>query len=104
MGMELAETVYKLTEKFPVTERYGLTQQVQRASVSVPSNIAEGAYRNSDKEFKYFLGIAAGSAGEVYTQLELACRLGYLNRETTDAVLDHADMMKRMIFNFQKQL
>lgn len=102
--MELTEKVYRLTKDFPKREDYGLSQQLRRAAVSVPSNIAEGAYRNSNKEFNYFLGIAGGSAGEVYTQVEIAKRLGYVNDHDTEHVLDEADAVKRMIYNLQKQL
>jgi four helix bundle protein len=103
-AMELTEKVYRLTKEFPKREDYGLSQQLRRAAVSVPSNIAEGAYRNSNKEFNYFLGIAGGSAGEVYTQVEIAKRLGYVKEHDSEHVLDEADAGKRMIYNLQKQL
>lgn len=103
-AMELAESVYKLSGDFPKEERYGLTSQLRRAAVSVPSNISEGAYRNSNKEFNYFLGIAGGSAGEVYTQIELAKRFGFITSEKAEGVLDEADAVKRMIYKLQKQL
>ena len=103
-AMELTEHIYRLTGTFPDDERYGLTKQVQRAAVSIPSNIAEGSDRNTDKEFSYFLGIAAGSAAEVYTQLELAKRLGYLNESQTKKVLEDAITIKKMIYRFRRQL
>jgi len=76
-GMELATAIYKATTGFPVSETYGLTGQMRRAAVSVPSNIAEGAAR-SPKEFAQFLTIAGGSLSELDTQLEIALRLSYL--------------------------
>ena len=69
---------YEVTKNFPSDERFGLTSQIRRASVSIPSNIAEGKLRDSDKHFKHFLRIALGSAGEVDTQLLLARELGYI--------------------------
>ena len=76
-AMKLAEMVYRATERFPREEIYGLTAQARRAAASVPSNIAEGAARNSPREFHHFLGVSAGSLAEVETQLELATRLEY---------------------------
>lgn len=67
LAMELAEEIYKLCTEFPKHEVYGLTSQLQRAAVSVPSNIAEGQARNSSKEFNHFLGIARGSLAELET-------------------------------------
>lgn len=66
-AMEVTKVVYKVTAKFPIDERYSLTSQINRSAVSIPSNIAEGAGRNSDKEFNQFLGIALGSAFELET-------------------------------------
>jgi four helix bundle protein len=77
-AMGSAVLVYKLTEKFPAEEKYGLVQQMRRAAVSVPSNIAEGAARQSKKEFQNFLSIAQGSLSELDTQLELSVMLGYI--------------------------
>lgn len=76
-AMQLVEEVYRLTSTFPRDEQFGLTSQMRRAAVSVPSNIAEGAARNGTKELIHFLGIATGSLSELDTQLELVVRLGY---------------------------
>ncbi len=76
-AMDLSSAVYVATRSFPKEERFGLTNQLRRASVSVPSNIAEGQGRLTPHEFLHFLGIARGSALEVETQLELAERLGF---------------------------
>ena len=79
MAMGLVEEVYKGTQSFPKEELFGLTSQIRRAAVSIPSNIAEGASRAGSKEFLQFLHIARGSASELETQLLLAEKLGYLS-------------------------
>lgn len=83
VAMGLAEMIYCLTRDFPKEEVYGLTAQIRRAAVSIPSNLAEGASRAGNKEFLHFLHVARGSASELETQLLLAVTLGYL-RESTD--------------------
>jgi len=80
-SMELVERVYELTRAFPMEERYGLSLQLKRSALSIPSNIAEGKGRNSDKEFEQFLYIARGSLFELRTQLELARRLGFVEND-----------------------
>jgi four helix bundle protein len=77
-AMALVETVYRLSRSFPDAERFGLTSQVRRCAVSVPSNIAEGAARRSTAEYLRFLSIARGSLSELDTQMQIATRLGYL--------------------------
>lgn len=78
-GVALATYVYQITDEFPKTEIYGLTSQMRRAVVSVPSNIAEGAARFSAKEFAQFLNIAGGSLSELDTQIEISFNLGYIS-------------------------
>ncbi|QNP41576.1 four helix bundle protein [Lysobacter solisilvae (ex Woo and Kim 2020)] len=80
-AMALVEWVYRVTAQFPDSERLGLTMQLRRAAVSVPSNIAEGAARRSTAEYLRFLSIARGSLAEISTQIEIARRLGYLGSE-----------------------
>ncbi len=80
-SVSLATHIYKVTEKFPKNELYGLTSQMRRASVSISSNIAEGAARTSAKEFSYFLNIAGGSLSELDTQLEIAHNLLFVTSE-----------------------
>src|ERR1700733_6566376 len=77
LGVELAETVYRITARFPKAELFCLTSQMRRAAVSIPSNIAEGRARDSSREFLHFLSISRGSLAELDTQLELAIRLDY---------------------------
>jgi four helix bundle protein len=77
-SMDLVEIIYRITQSFPSHELYGLTKQIRRAAVSVPSNIAEGQGRQGTAEFRHFLGTARGSLLEVETQLHIGLRLGYL--------------------------
>jgi four helix bundle protein len=80
--MDLVEMVYAMSSGFPETERFGLTAQMRRCAVSIPSNIAEGAARRSTLEYQRFLSIARGSLSELDTQLLIAQRLGYANVTT----------------------
>ncbi len=86
-SMELAKVVYARTKGFPPDERFGMTVQMRRCAVSVPSNIAEGACRGSRKDFLHFLMIARGSLGELETQCSLASALGYMHEEESVYVL-----------------
>jgi len=97
--MELVELVYKLTQTFPDVEKFNLVTQINRSAVSIPSNIAEGKGRNSDKEFKQFLYIARGSLCELRTQLELARRLKYIksDRQVKDKIIEVESMLNTLI-------
>lgn len=93
-AVELATDLYVITAKFPKEEIYGLTLQARRSAVSVPSNIAEGAARNSKKEFLQHLYVALGSVAELETQLILAQRIGFLRDASLD---DRVDKVRRML-------
>lgn len=99
--MELVVEVYKLTDKFPKEEAYGLTAQMRRAVVSIPSNIAEGKLRISTREQRKFLLIAFGSGGELETQIEIAKRLDFgknLNYSAAENLLEEVmKMLNKMI-------
>ena len=86
--MSLVETIYRITARFPDCERLGLAMQLRRASVSVPSNIAEGAARRSRAEYLRYLSMARGSLAEMDTQLEIATRLGYAEAGAATDLLD----------------
>jgi four helix bundle protein len=93
VGMRLAREAYLHTSRFPREELYGLTNQIRRSAVSIPSNIAEGAARSGTKEFLHYLSIARGSMSELETQLLLARDLGFLGEQplsTISETLDHA--------------
>lgn len=96
-GMDLAVNVYELSRQGKFARDFALTDQIHRAGISVPSNIAEGFERGSRAEFHRFLSIAKGSCGEVRTQIYLAKRLGYLNDEAAAAALDEAEQTSRII-------
>lgn len=85
-SVELCVSIYRATARFPKTEDFGLTSQMRRASVSIPSNIAEGAGRGATKEFIQFLKIASGSLSELDTQLEIALKLGYISESQKDII------------------
>lgn len=95
--MTLVEHVYRETRQFPREEIFALTTQIRRAAVSIPSNIAEGAARNGHREFQHFLSLAAGSASELSTQLQLAKRLGLANSQPMDDLLQKVSRISRML-------
>jgi four helix bundle protein len=86
-SMDLVDVIYQMTRTFPKEEVYGLTNQLRRAAVSIPSNIAEGHARRSTQEFHRYLSIARGSLAEVETQLLIAQRLGYLSADQLSPIL-----------------
>lgn len=105
-GMDLAVTVYQVTDSFPREERYGLINQVRRAVVSIPSNVAEGAGRQTKKEFINYLHMAQGSLSELDTHLELAKRLGYLAQDNwviIDRRMERIDKMLSGLIRHQKR-
>jgi four helix bundle protein len=100
-AMEVVRSTYVLCAEMPTDEKFGLINQMQRCSVSIPSNIAEGSGRNSEKDFLRFLNIAISSAFELETQLILAKELFQLN---TDKEIEHLHTLQKMIWGFKKTL
>jgi four helix bundle protein len=103
-AVELATSVYTLCSKFPIEERYGLKSQMQRCAVSIPSNIAEGAGRDSNKSFKYFLSIANGSSYELETQLLISKNIGFIEEESEKAIQSQLTEIMKMIYMLSKSL
>ena len=101
-SINLVKGIYKVTANFPYDEKYGLTSQLRRASISIPSNIAEGNSRSSDKDYKRFVDIAYGSALELETQLIISVELGYINK--SDSIFQKLEEVKKLISGFIKFL
>jgi four helix bundle protein len=97
ISIDFAKDLYQLSNRFPPDELYGLTSQVRRAAVSIPSNIAEGQSRNSPKEFKQFLFIALGSLGEIETQLIIANKIEYLSSDNLNSWVARIDTIRKML-------
>ncbi len=103
-SMELVEEIYRLTRSFPREEIYGLTSQMQRAAVSVPSNIAEGHTREHTKEYLHHLSISQASLAELETQLEISARLRYVSREHLELVLKQIRSLGRQMYALRNSL
>ena len=95
--MDYVVLIYEMTGLFPRDEKYGITNQMRRAAVSIPSNIAEGQVKMSDKEFIRFLLIAKGSCAEIETQLFLCVRLSYIQKEKADQMISVLNDIVKMI-------
>lgn len=96
-SMVLVTEIYRATRSFPRDELYGLSSQIRRAAVSVPSNLAEGHGRNSRREFRQFIGQARGSLVELETQVEISRNLGYLSNKSASDLLSRASEIARML-------
>jgi four helix bundle protein len=103
-AMEVAEEVYLLTANFPKEEKFGLISQLRSSAVSIPSNIAEGAGRNTNGEFKNFLGIANGSSYELYTQLLLSIKLKLGSESLVNPILSKVIELQKMSYSLIKSL
>lgn len=103
-AIELVTEIYGITKAYPKEEIYGLTSQIGKCSVSIPSNIAEGAGRGSKKDFSHFLDIAKGSAFELETQLLISNNLNYLNNEKYQRLVTKFNEIQKMITGLQKSL
>ncbi|HKK25665.1 MAG TPA: four helix bundle protein [Gracilimonas sp.] len=99
-SMALVTKVYKEVENFPDYEKFGLTSQIRRSSVSIPANIAEGFGRRSKKEFRRFLNISMGSLFEIQTELEVSYNLNYLDKDTFEMLYEDTREIERMMSSF----
>lgn len=97
LGMELTKNIYKLTQRFPRAEQYGLVSQMRRAAVSIPANIAEGARRGSRKEYRVFLSYSFGSGAELETYLDLCLDLQYITSDEHKLLVNTLDQIMRML-------
>ncbi|HQS07027.1 MAG: four helix bundle protein [Sphingobacteriales bacterium 17-39-43] len=100
----LAKEVYKVTSNYPKEEKFGLVSQINRCSVSVPSNIAEGSSRSSNKEFSYFIKVALGSLFELETQLILSNEFGILDSQELDKLVEKIIKLQKMLTKFLTNL
>ena len=103
-GIEMVKDIYKLTEKFPKHEMYGLVSQMRRSAISIPSNVAEGFRRHHNKEYRQFLYVSLGSCAELETQLTIAKELEHLPEKEEIRLLEKLDHICRMISNLLKKL
>ena len=103
-GIDVVADIYAITKKFPNDERYALCDQMQRASVSVQANMAEGLAPSSCKEFLHFLSISLGSLAELETRPSIANRLSYVTEEKTQKLLDQTNLSGKRIRSLQKSL
>jgi four helix bundle protein len=103
-AVTLSVLVYETTAQFPDLEKFNLVSQLQRSAVSIPSNIAEGAGRNSNNLFRQFLSIALGSSYELETQLLISKKLGYLNDERYNDLIEKVTELQKMIFGLSNTL
>ncbi|MGL1884892.1 MAG: four helix bundle protein [Reichenbachiella sp.] len=103
-SMNLVTEIYEITEKFPSDQKFGLTNQIQRSAVSVPSNIAEGSGRSTDKSFSHFLSIAMGSLCELETQIIISKNLNYIHEDTLGKITLEINEIQKMIRVFSKNL
>ena len=101
---ELAFEIYKLTKKFPKDEVYGLTSQLRRAVLSIPTNIVEGYARKGDKELARFISIAIGSMAEAEYLLDFSKRLGYINDQDYSKIENLRDQVGKLLWNFYKKV
>ncbi len=103
-AMDIASDIYKISLLLPEDEKFNLIHQIKKCAVSIPSNIAEGSGRNSNKEFIHFLGVANGSTFELITQLMLAKRLNLISEDIIQPLINQLVEVSNMNFSFQKSL
>ena len=102
--MDFVKHVYQATETFPKSEIYGLSSQMRRAAVSIPSNLAEGAARKGKKEFSQYLNIAQGSISEIDTQIELSFVLNFIEKKLYNDLMDELNTISKMLFGLSRSL
>lgn len=103
-SMDLVTEIYQVTNLFPNNERFGLTSQMQRSAVSIPSNIAEGSAKSSNKDFSRFLEMSIGYSFELETQIILATNLKYIDSENSFAIQNKISEIQKMIIGFKNKL
>ena len=103
-SIEIVTVIYSLTASFPKEEMYGISSQIRRCAISIPSNIAEGAGRGTPKDFSHFLDIAKGSSFELETQLLISLNLKYLNHDKYETIAAQLNEIQKMITGLQKSL
>ncbi len=103
-GIEIVKLSYKITEQLPSTEKFNLVSQINRAAISIPSNIAEGSSRRSEKDYFRFLEIALGSCFELETQLLILIELGFITSESINGLLSEVKLEQQMISAFSQKL
>ncbi len=103
-GRSLVKAIYQITTGFPSSEKFGLVNQMRRAAVSIPSNIAEGRSKSGTGEFRHFISIARGSVAELETQAILSTDLGYLNSDDSEDILRQLDILGKMLRGLEKSL
>ena len=103
-SIQFVSNIYTITKIFPKTEIFGIVNQLRRASVSVPSNISEGAARQSQKEFVHFLYISLGSLAEIETQLVISKNLEYLNIKQHDELIEKLNKIQKMLYGLIKKI
>jgi four helix bundle protein len=103
-GMDLVVMIYEISDEFPSKEVYGLTSQIRRAAISVPSNIAEGHTRESTKEYLHHLSIAQASLAEMETQIEIAFRLKYCGQDELDKIQAHSTSLGKQLYSLRNSL
>ena len=103
-SMNFVKHVYQATETFPKSEIYGLSSQMRRSAVYIPSNLAEGAARKGKKEFSQYLNIAQGSISEIDTQIELSFILNFIEKDVYNDLMDELNTISKMLFGLSRSL
>ena len=103
-SMDLTTYIYKVVSNFPSMEKFGIASQMTRAAVSIPSNIAEGSGRATDKEFCHFLSIAIGSSYELHTQVVVCERVGYIDATLSEKLQETIQQLQRMLIAYKNKL